>query len=58
MQHIRSILESSVFGRKNPVNKPYSGAMHGISPLIPAYQAQLACKVWPTSLQQRLLGDH
>lgn len=44
MQHMPSILESSVFGPKNPVNKPYFGAMHGISPSIPVFQAQLACR--------------
>ena len=39
-----SIMKSSIFGLKNPVNEPYFYTMHGISPSIPGFQAQLACK--------------
>ena len=39
-----SIVESSFFRPKNPISMPYFGAMHGISPAIPNYQAQRACK--------------
>ena len=42
MQHMPSTFESSVFGPQNPVNKLHFCSMHGISPSITEFQAQLA----------------
>ncbi len=47
-----SIMNSSVFGPKNPLKKPYVIAMHGISPAIPDYQEQRL-----NNFGQFLLGD-
>lgn len=44
MQHLPSNLNYSVSESENPANTVNYCSTHGIYPLIPVFQAQLACK--------------